>query len=204
MIISVPASWNFFHSSLSWRTTLMFSMFWRKSHSYNQNYSDHPRKCKIVAYKHQMEQFINQPKAYYFTVHPEDARLPSVRTWLGSVELGTVGAVDRPSRDWSGSRSVSPPVWSRLTCSSVTVEAFSWSIAAGLEEYPAVRFISEQQWKQRATATVGQTWHRTFSRCNVASCHILYNIQFIKYTPIYIFYYCETALALNQWCQELY
>lgn len=31
MIISVPASWNFFHSSLSWRTTLMFSMFWKRA-----------------------------------------------------------------------------------------------------------------------------------------------------------------------------
>lgn len=31
MIISVPASWNFFHSSRSWRTTLMFSMFWKRS-----------------------------------------------------------------------------------------------------------------------------------------------------------------------------
>lgn len=29
MIISVPASWNFFHSSFSWRTTFMFSMFWK-------------------------------------------------------------------------------------------------------------------------------------------------------------------------------
>lgn len=67
----------------------------------------------------------------------------SVCTCSGSLALGMAGAVDRPSRDWPGRRSVSTSVWTRLIHSSVTAEDFSCSISAGLDKYSAVRLIRE-------------------------------------------------------------
>lgn len=63
----------------------------------------------------------------------------SVCTWSGSLELGMLGALDRPSRDWSGIRSVSllppPPPFIQ---SSVTAGTFSCSISEESHKHSAV------------------------------------------------------------------
>lgn len=73
MIISVPASWNFFHSSLSWRTTLMFSMLWKRAeisirlNAKQITSSPQPfrnRYNKIFTYKHTAEQYIKWSALY--------------------------------------------------------------------------------------------------------------------------------------------
>lgn len=93
--------------------------------------------------------FEHQTESMRSNCEVSSCRVVSVCTWSGSLELGIVGAVDRPSRDWSGRRSVSLPLCTRLMHSSVTAETFSCSISAGLENTQLSDLSVWSCWKQR-------------------------------------------------------
>lgn len=133
MIISVPASWNFFHNSRSWRTTLMFSMFWKRlaiTVTLSSNSKLEYQKYVLCSWN-----LLNQDTLCRYGLKRRHC------TWLGSLALGMVGAVARSSRGSSERRSGWTPSWTWLIHPSVTAETFSCSISAGLRKYSAVRYF---------------------------------------------------------------